>query len=49
MYHMFNPAVVEDLRVLFDVPVEGGSRDYDRVAMETPGFFSLKPVSYVEE
>lgn len=45
MYHMFNPAVVEDLRVLFGVPTEGGNRAYNRVAMETPGFWSLVPVS----
>ena len=49
MYHMFNPAVVEDLRVLFGVPIEGASRMYDRVALETPGFWSLKPVAHDEE
>ena len=43
LYHMFNPAVVEDLRVLFGVPVEGDQRAYHRVAMETPGFWSLEP------
>ena len=46
MYHMFNPAVVEDLRVLFGVPLEGDSRKYDRVAMATPGFWSLEPVTH---
>lgn len=44
MYHMFNPAVVEDLRVLFDVPIDGDRRKYARVAMATPGFWSLEPV-----
>jgi esterase/lipase superfamily enzyme len=46
MYHMFNPAVVEDLRVLFGVPLEGDSRKYGRVAMATPGFWSLEPVTH---
>jgi esterase/lipase superfamily enzyme len=48
MYHMFNPAVVEDLRVLFDVPIDGDRRKYGRVAMATPGFWSLEPVPHDE-
>ena len=49
MYHMFNPAVVEDLRVLLGVPLEGDSRKYGRVAMATPGFWSLETVAHDEE
>ena len=45
MYHMFNPAVVEDLRVLFDVPAERDARSYHRVPSATPGFWTLEPVS----
>ena len=46
LYHMFNPAVIEDLRVLFDVPIAGGQRSYGRVEMETPGFWSLIPIPH---
>ena len=43
MYHMFNPAVVEDLRELFGVPLETEDRSYRRVPSETPGFWTLEP------
>ena len=46
MYHMFNPAVVEDLRILFGVPIEGDRREFGRVAMTTPGFWSLEPIAH---
>ena len=45
MYHMFNPAVVEDLRVLFDVPLDDEKRSFDRVRSETPGFWTLEPAA----
>jgi esterase/lipase superfamily enzyme len=48
MYHMFNPAVVEDLRVLLGVPIDGDRREFVRVAMATPGFWSLEPVPHDE-
>ena len=43
MYHMFNPAVVEDLRVLFGVPLDTAGREYRRVRSDTPGFWKLEP------
>ena len=44
MYHMFNPAVVEDLKILFDGPADGDARTYHRVPSATPGFWTLEPV-----
>ena len=43
MYHMFNPAVTEDLRHLFGSAVAGEPREFRRVASEVTGFWTLEP------
>ena len=42
MYHMFNPAVTEDLRHLFGSQKAGIRREYRRVASQEPGFWKLE-------
>jgi pimeloyl-ACP methyl ester carboxylesterase len=42
MYHMFNPAVTEDLRHLFGSALAVERREYQRVASEEPGFWKLE-------
>ena len=47
LYHMYNPAVIEDLQILIGAPAI--DRAYRRVPMDTPGFWSLNPASHDEE
>ena len=44
LYHMLNPAVVEDLRALLGVDPPGSGRDFHRVPADTPGFWRLEPM-----
>ena len=44
LYHMLNPAVIEDLRVLLGTAPDDAQRTYDRVPGDTPGFWQLQPV-----
>lgn len=44
LYHLFNPAVIEDLRILFGVDSGNTDRAFDRVPSESPGFWTLQPV-----
>lgn len=45
MYHMFNPAVTEDLRHLIGSETTGSRRDYRRVPSQEPVFWKLEPDS----
>ena len=44
LYHMLNPAVIEDLRALLGSGPVDAKRSFHRVPGETPGFWRLKPV-----
>ena len=44
LYHMLNPAVIEDLRVLLGSTPDDARRTFQRVPGETPGFWRLEPV-----
>ena len=44
LYHMLNPAVIEDLRVLLGTDRDDAGRAYQRVPGERPGFWRLQPV-----
>jgi esterase/lipase superfamily enzyme len=44
LYHMLNPAVIEDLRALLGTDPADAKRLFHRVPGETPGFWRLEPV-----
>ena len=44
LYHMLNPAVIEDLRTLLGTRPVDAKRRFHRVPGETPGFWRLQPV-----
>ncbi len=44
LYHMLNPAVIEDLRVLLGSDEEDTARDFHRVPGATRGFWRLEPM-----
>ncbi len=44
LYHMLNPAVIEDLRALLETDPPDAERAFRRVAEDTPGFWRLEPV-----
>ena len=44
LYHMLNPAVIEDLRALLGTAAADAERRYRRVPGEMPGFWRLEPV-----
>lgn len=44
LYHMLNPAVVEDLRALLGTDPAGSGRAYRRVPGAMPGFWRLEPL-----
>ena len=44
LYHMLNPAVIEDLRALLGSGPVDTKRSYHRVPGDTPGFWRLEPV-----
>jgi pimeloyl-ACP methyl ester carboxylesterase len=44
LYHMLNPAVIEDLRALLGVDPPDSGRAFHRVPADTPGFWRLEPV-----
>jgi pimeloyl-ACP methyl ester carboxylesterase len=44
LYHMLNPAVIEDLRMLLGVTPADAPRAFHRVPGDTPGFWRLQPV-----
>ena len=44
LYHMLNPAVIEDLRVLLGTDPADSVRAFHRVPGELPGFWMLEPV-----
>ena len=44
LYHMLNPAVIEDLRVLLGTAPDHAKRTYDRVPGDMAGFWRLEPV-----
>jgi esterase/lipase superfamily enzyme len=44
LYHMLNPAVIEDLRVLLGTTPDDATRTWHRVPGEMPGFWQLQPV-----
>jgi len=43
LYHMLNPAVIEDLRVLLGTDAADTERAYRRIPGEMPGFWQLEP------
>ena len=44
LYHMLNPAVIEDLRVLLATDPADTGRAFSRMPQSTPGFWRLEPV-----
>jgi esterase/lipase superfamily enzyme len=44
LYHMLNPAVIEDLRALLGTDPADAERAFRRVPQDTPGFWQLEPV-----
>ena len=44
LYHMLNPAVIEDLRVLLGTTPDDAERTWQRVPGEMPGFWQLQPL-----
>jgi len=44
LYHMLNPAVIEDLRLLLAIDPADTKRGFRRVPQGTPGFWRLEPV-----
>jgi len=42
LYHILNPAVIEDLRVMFGVKSPDSQREYRRIAASTEGFWTLE-------
>ncbi len=44
LYHMLNPAVIEDLRALLGSDEPGSERDFHRVPGELEGFWRLEPI-----
>jgi esterase/lipase superfamily enzyme len=44
LYHMLNPAVIEDLRALLRTDPPDAERAFHRVAEDTPGFWRLERV-----
>jgi len=44
LYHMLNPAVIEDLRALLGTDPADTERAFRRVPGDTPGFWRLQPV-----
>jgi esterase/lipase superfamily enzyme len=44
LYHMLNPAVIEDLRLLLATDPADTERAFRRVPQGTPGFWRLEPV-----
>jgi esterase/lipase superfamily enzyme len=44
LYHMLNPAVIEDLRVLLGTDPADAERAFRRMPQDTPGFWRLEPV-----
>jgi esterase/lipase superfamily enzyme len=44
LYHMLNPAVIEDLRVLLGTDGQDTVRDFHRVPGDLQGFWQLEPV-----
>jgi len=48
MYHMFNPAVIEDLQVMFGVKSPDSHREYQRIAASTEGFWTLESATIAD-
>jgi hypothetical protein len=44
LYHMLNPAVIEDLRLLLGTDGQDTARDFRRVPGDLQGFWRLEPV-----
>jgi len=44
LYHMLNPAVIEDLRALLRTDPADAERSFRRMPLDTPGFWRLQPV-----
>jgi pimeloyl-ACP methyl ester carboxylesterase len=44
LYHMLNPAVIEDLRMLLGSDEQGTERDFHRVPGDLEGFWRLEPI-----
>lgn len=44
LYHMLNPAVIEDLRVLLGTTPDDAERTWQRVPGDMPGFWQLQPL-----
>ena len=49
LYHILNPAVIEDLQVMFDVKSPDSQREYRRVAASTEGFWTLESATIAHQ
>jgi len=48
LYHILNPAVIEDLRVMFGVKPADERREFRRVAANTDGFWTLESATIAD-
>jgi esterase/lipase superfamily enzyme len=48
LYHILNPAVIEDLQVLFGVKPQDAERQFRRVAANTDGFWTLESATIAD-
>lgn len=49
LYHILNPAVIEDLQVVFDVKSPDSQREYRRIAASTEGFWTLESATIAHQ
>jgi len=48
LYHLFNPAVIEDLQVILGVKPPDAQREYRRIAASTEGFWTLESATIAD-
>jgi len=49
LYHILNPAVIEDLQVMFGVKSPDSQREYRRIAASTEGFWTLESATIAHQ
>ena len=48
LYHILNPAVIEDLQVIFGIKSPDSRREYRRIAASTEGFWTLESATIAD-
>jgi len=49
LYHILNPAVIEDLQVMFHVKSPDSEREFQRIAASTEGFWTLESATIADQ